>query len=92
MRPPRFGRRARERNRRDEFVRDIPMSEMARCSATGKRSYLDRRAARVAKRRLIGDGTAKNVDRLSVYRCQTGDHYHLGHRPRMYWPPLEVAS
>lgn len=42
--------------------------------ACGKRSYVDKRDAKTARRILGGD-------HLSVYRCTTSGMWHIGHKP-----------
>lgn len=46
-------------------------------SCKDKRQYLNKRAAKAALRSLKTYG-AKGVE---TYRCDYGDHWHLGHRP-----------
>ena len=40
----------------------------------GKRSYADRKAAKLARKHTGGSG-------LSVYRCPLSDSWHIGHTP-----------
>jgi hypothetical protein len=48
------------------------------CEETGKRGYIDRATARRNRKATLhrtGEGTA----RVSVYRCEHCDLFHIGH-------------
>lgn len=56
-----------------------PTRWVATCPITNKRSYIDKKAAKAANKRIPGDN-------MNVYKCSDtthGEHYHIGHLPKM---------
>ena len=54
----------------------LPTLPMDRCGATGKVCYPTKRAAQKA----LATVNRLNGSVMHSFRCEYGDHYHLGHR------------